>query len=204
MAKQVEGVYEKVVECAKVEFLEKGFKDASLRTIAQNAGTSTGSIYTRFSDKKGLFNAIVLPVVDDLKQWFWEAQEDFHKLPKDAQKQEVFTNSKDKIEVFVDYIYDNFHVFKLLISCSEGTEYERFIHDLVEIECEYTIKFIEATENDAFLSRRLTPELMHILNSSFFTGIFETVLHDMKREEAHIYVNQLKDFFQAGWREILK
>ena len=46
MARQIEGVYERVLECAKQEFLEKGYKDASLRGIAANAGTSTGSIYT--------------------------------------------------------------------------------------------------------------------------------------------------------------
>ena len=35
MAKQIEGVYENVLRCAKKEFLAKGFKDASLRTIAK-------------------------------------------------------------------------------------------------------------------------------------------------------------------------
>lgn len=41
MAKQKAGVYDKVLECAKEEFLSKGFLDASLRTIAQEAETST-------------------------------------------------------------------------------------------------------------------------------------------------------------------
>ena len=48
---QVAGVYEKILECAKKEFLEKGFEGASLRVIAQEAGTSTNSIYVRFKDK---------------------------------------------------------------------------------------------------------------------------------------------------------
>ena len=43
MAKQKPGVYDRVLECAKEEFLSKGFLDASLRTIAQEAGTSTRS-----------------------------------------------------------------------------------------------------------------------------------------------------------------
>lgn len=51
MARQIEGVYEAVLRCAEEEFLAKGYKDASLRTIAERAGTSTGSIYTRFGDK---------------------------------------------------------------------------------------------------------------------------------------------------------
>ena len=57
MAKQIEGVYENVLRCARQEFLEKGFALASLRDIAKAAGTSTGSIYTRFTDKAGLFRA---------------------------------------------------------------------------------------------------------------------------------------------------
>ena len=42
LAKQIEGVYEAILACAKREFLEKGYKDASLRTIAREANTSTG------------------------------------------------------------------------------------------------------------------------------------------------------------------
>ena len=51
MFKQVEGVSEKIIACSKKEFLEKGYTDASLRTIAAEAGTTTGSIYSRYGDK---------------------------------------------------------------------------------------------------------------------------------------------------------
>lgn len=34
MAKQIEGVYENIIACATKEFLNKGYADASLRTIA--------------------------------------------------------------------------------------------------------------------------------------------------------------------------
>lgn len=59
MAKQIEGVYERILVCAKKEFLQMGFAEASLRVIASEAQTTTGSIYTRFGDKQGLFEAIV-------------------------------------------------------------------------------------------------------------------------------------------------
>lgn len=65
MAKQIEGVYEKILECAKNEFLKNGYNDASLRTIAANADTSTQSIYVRFHNKEGLFTAIVEPVINN-------------------------------------------------------------------------------------------------------------------------------------------
>ena len=53
MASRIEGFDEKILSCAKEEFLEKGYTDASIRTIAQNAGVSTSTIYTRYSDKEG-------------------------------------------------------------------------------------------------------------------------------------------------------
>ena len=59
MASRIEGFDEAILSHAKKEFLEKGFAEASLRTIAQNAGVSTSTIYTRYSDKEGLFRFLV-------------------------------------------------------------------------------------------------------------------------------------------------
>ena len=43
MASRIEGFDEAILIHAKKEFLEKGFAEASLRTIAQNAGVSTST-----------------------------------------------------------------------------------------------------------------------------------------------------------------
>lgn len=52
MASRVEGFDEAILIHAKKEFLEKGFAEASLRTIAQNGRSETSTIYTRYSDKE--------------------------------------------------------------------------------------------------------------------------------------------------------
>ena len=44
MAKQKPGVYDRVLECAKEEFLSRGFLDASLRSIVFYYVTRTWSI----------------------------------------------------------------------------------------------------------------------------------------------------------------
>lgn len=89
MAKQIEGVYERILECAKKEFLEKGYTDASLRTIAAEAETSTNSIYVRFKDKEGLFAAIVEPVSEEFMSRCLDVQETFHSFDSDVQRREV-------------------------------------------------------------------------------------------------------------------
>lgn len=202
LKRQIEGVAEQILKYAEKEFLEKGFIDASLRDIAKNCNVSTSSIYTRFGDKAGLFDAVVSPVIEELNSWYILAQQEFHNLAPDIQVRDLFIYSADKITFFVDYIYDHFSVFKLLAAKSEGTKYSTFINDFVDSDVEYTVKYIEAIGSDVLSSGRITPELLHILSSSFYTGIFETVIHDMSREDAYIYVKKLRRFYICGWMDI--
>lgn len=55
MEKKTEDVAERIIRCAREEFLEKGFSKASLRNIASKADTTTGSIYSRFGGKEELY-----------------------------------------------------------------------------------------------------------------------------------------------------
>ena len=52
-------VRERLVDAAKKEFMHSGYQKASLRTIAQTAGVSTGSVYFFFGSKEELFHAVV-------------------------------------------------------------------------------------------------------------------------------------------------
>lgn len=49
----------------------------------------------------------------------------------------------------------------------------------------------------------LDEELIHMVCSAMFSGIFEIVAHDMDKEDARRRVHQLKDFFTGGWRRIM-
>lgn len=202
MAKQLEGVYEKVLESAKEEFLKKGFKDASLRVIAREAGTSTGSIYTRFHSKEGLFYAIVAPVVEDLRNWFQDVQEKFHQKNPNEQEKEMGEYSSRGAEEMVEYIYDHFAEFKLLLECSEGTEFSDFIEELVEIEVDYTFKFMECIGNGTMKNETISREFMHIVYSAYYSGIFEVIKHNMGREDGMRYTKQLREFYYAGFEKI--
>ena len=43
-----------------------------------------------------------------------------------------------------------------------------------------------------------------MITSAYFTAAFETVIHDMTREEAMIYIEELAVFFNSGWEGLLK
>lgn len=143
MAKQIEGVSEKIIAAAKQEFLEKGYVDASLRTIASAAGTSTNSIYVRFGDKEGLFSAIVEPVLNEMVERFLKIQERFHQMSPDEQAAQMPEYSDGGTAELVDCMYENLDEFRLLLDASYGTRFHNFVDELVRIEVEYTYKYME-------------------------------------------------------------
>ena len=202
MAKQIQGVYEAVLACAKKEFLEKGYKDASLRTIAQQANTSTGSIYTRFGDKEGLFCAIVEPAAMGLKQMFLEIQEAFHSFDEEVQRTEMGRYTSSRQMEMLDYIYDHFDTFRLLLDCAEGTQFARFVEELVEIEVDYTYKYMEVIGCESVKSGLVTEEFVHIVVTAYFNGVFEVVRHRMDKPSAVKYVRLLNRYHMQGFSTI--
>lgn len=207
MANRVEGVTEKLLECAMQEFLENGYNGASMRTIAENAGTTPRSIYTRYEDKEGLFCALVDAPAKELTDFFELHMRQYSQRPIEEQRElfhdEEFENEhKGYMQSIIDLMYDNYDAFKLLICCAEGTRYGSFIEDIAELDERYTLKYIEDTGNDVISSGRAGRLLIHQLCSSYMYGFFEVIRHDMSKEEAQVHTAQLQSFFSHGWDKL--
>ncbi len=207
MANRVEGVTEKLLECAMQEFLANGYNGASMRTIAENAGTTPRSIYTRYEDKEGLFCALVDDPAADLMDFFERHMQAYSQRPVEKQR-ELFHDEdfdlehKGYMQSIIDLMYDRFDAFKLLICCAEGTKYADFIEDIADLDEKYTLKYIEDTGNDVISSGRAGTRLIHLLCSSYMYGFFEVIRHDMTKDEAQKHIYQLQDFFSHGWDKL--
>ena len=199
MAKQIEGVSERILRCAKAEFLDKGYTDASLRNIAAAAETSTNSIYVRFKDKEGLFSAIVEPALSVMLERFLKIQEDFCRMDGAAQSKHMAEYADGGTLELVNYMYDHLDEFRLLLDASYGTRFHNFVDELVRIEVEYTYRYMEATGFSAHLSDTVTEKLLHIVTTSRFESIFEVIRHGMSREEAAKYIDLLSHYHRTGF-----
>lgn len=202
MARQIEGVAERIVDAAKREFLDKGYVDASLRTIAAEADTSTNSIYVRFGDKEGLFSAIVEPVLNEMTERFIRIQERFHLMTPEEQAERMPKYADGGTSELIDYMYEHLEEFRLLIDASYGTRFHNFVDELVRIEVEYTYKFMEAVGYSDKFGDAVTQKLLHIVTTSRFESIFEIIRHGMSREEATEYIELLSRYHRCGFIEI--
>lgn len=199
MSKQVKGVAEKIEACAKQEFLEKGYMDASLRTIAAEAGTTTGTIYSRYGGKEELFSAIVEPVAEEFIQMFENVQKEFQESEAETQMERMDDYTLDSMTQMVEYMYDHLEAFQLLVSNAYGTKFQNFVEHLVEIETEYTYIFMETLGIKFKSGKPMTKEFMHIMNKAFFESFFEVIRHNISKEEAMEYMQLLEKYHIASW-----
>ncbi|MBE5903184.1 MAG: TetR/AcrR family transcriptional regulator [Pseudobutyrivibrio sp.] len=200
MAIWVEEATENILKAAKAEFMECGFLNASLRTIAANAKTSPRSIYTRFSNKEELFDYFVKDYMQVFFRMFTDYLNGLSNKSREEQQDSRESASKHSLYEMTDYLYENFDAFYLLICCSEGTEFENFIEELASIEAKHTIKFINTISPK---SKEIDYDFIHFMSRAFFDGYFEIVRHRYDKNKAMEYIDKLIKFNEAGWSQFL-
>ena len=192
-----------ILNAGKKEFIEKGFKSASLRNIVKEAGVTTGAFYGYFSSKEALFASIVEPHATAIMGRFMKAQIEFADLPMEKQPEQMGVESEKCVNWMIDYMYEHYEEVKILICCNDGTSYESFIDRMVDVEVESTFKYIEVLKVLGKNVPLIDKELCHMITSGMFNGIFEILRHDMPKEQAKVFISQLREFNMAGWTKIM-
>lgn len=114
-----------IVEAAEEEFAAKGFQKASLRKIAEKAGTRISNIYNYFKNKEALYQYLV-------EDFFEQAQLIFLKISTDTKPLNPDETSPAKaVNPYVEALAPLMDKRALLlITASEGTRFSGFRNDL--------------------------------------------------------------------------
>ncbi|MDD3251659.1 MAG: helix-turn-helix domain containing protein [Lachnospiraceae bacterium] len=188
---------------AMQEFLEKGFKSASLRNIVKTAGVTTGAFYGYYNSKEALFEALVGGQYDYLMSCFCKAQQEFADLPPDKQPGNLSTTSGACMHDMLLYAYEHLSEFKLILCHSEGTRFAKLIDEMVEVETKGTHDYLAVLEKLGRSSPPIDERLEHILITGMFNTFFELIVHEMPLHEAEYYLKEMRAFYTAGWMEIM-
>ncbi len=197
------GTQERILAAAKAEFLEKGFKSASLRNIVKNAGVTTGALYGYYAGKEELFAAITGEVYDHLMSRYKAALRAFADLAPQEQLRHMGEAGRDCMEELLLYMYDHKTESRLILQCAQGTRCENLMDELVELELDATKKYREVLRGLGRSVPETDPRLEHILVTGMMNAYFEMVIHDMPLDDAMMYLQELNDFYTAGWQKIM-
>lgn len=194
--------HEKIIAAAFREFSERGFENASMRTIAAEVGLTVGALYRHFPGKEDMFAALVEPTVQELLQLFEQMRSEAMALLPKTEIREIWSEYGGDAELFMRFIYAHFREFKLLVCCSHGTKYESFAHDCAIMEEKSTRMFIDRGRKLGIQIEKVPDMELHLLVTANVSAVFEAVIHDFTEKEAMHYAKTLDVFFSAGWRKI--
>ncbi len=190
---------DRILACAKEEFLLKGYNHANIREIAKNAKVTTGAMYNHFSNKEMLFNTLVADVAAELLSLFKEA----HCETSPTFQLESYDSNKSMIDasdLVFEYMYNHLDEVKLIFFHSVGSGFENYIDKLIEIEEESSLKMLKGQN---FEFSRINLFFVHVMATSGINNMLEAISHNLSKREAFEYMDKVHRFYYAGVKEIL-
>ncbi len=194
---------ELILNAAKEEFLDSGFKSASLRNIVKKAGVTTGAFYGYFASKSELFKALVDEEYNYTMKTYRNALNAFESLPDEEKPSRMGDAGRNCMKEMIYYYDGHRDAFRLILQCSEGTKYSFMVEEMIELELEGTHKYYDVLKSLGKKVPNIDSRLEHILVTGMMNAYFEIMIHDMPLDDAVHYLEELNDFYTAGWVKIM-
>ena len=188
---------ERLIECAKREFLAKGFAKASLRNICAEAGLTTGAVYFLFKDKNGLLGAIVdepLQKIQELMLYHFSAeqQEDFSTYQQRDGDHDRFAQE------LIGIMYDNYDAMRILLDRSQGSAYESIVDRFIDTTDSYYIELAQHYA-DSVPGKRVNQYMLHWFSHVQIEAFVHLLTHESDRHKALQSIRTVIDFLVKGW-----
>lgn len=195
-------IYQRILLAARDEFIANGFRDASMRTIAREAGVTVSNIYNYFDNKDVLFRTILTPLLTAFNRMLEEHNGERH-MEEYANTADVYCNTmlNDLMQLTHAYRPE----LKLLFLQAGGSSLEHFKEDIVRSQSEvgrdflriFKTKYPQMNDDISPLFIRLSAMWWTIL----FTEIFANdTLNEQEIERAF---REYITFGSAGWKALM-
>ena len=199
MPKDKTASHARVLAAAREEFLEYGFEKASMRRIGERCSLTAAGLYRHCRDKEDLFDQIVSPCVEAVRIW-QEAHIARYEEALSGGSLPVWRDSW--IDMMRDLVYPSMEDYHLLLTCSQGTKYEHFLHDLTENAQKEMLDYLPVLQLSGLEIQPLGKKEMHLVMSAYVTALFEPVIHQYSQDEALRCLKAVESFFLPGWKTL--
>ena len=185
-----EETIEKIKQAALEEFYTNGYAKASLRTICNRAGVTTGAMYFSFENKEALFRAILQPLV-----------ESYEKMLARCMQMELEDSSEgaDVDVLLMQFILKHKKEAIVIMEKAQGSCYEGF-RDRIE-------QMMQQSFQTYYQSRLgTTPDmrLIKILAKQRLDSCLEIVKEDYDMEYSLYLVKQVGIYAEGGTDKLIE
>ena len=98
--------------------------------------------------KRRFFDALTDPYIEHIYQIYDRVVEDFEKLSAKEQTSNMSDTSGNGMDQMIDYIYEHYDNFRLLLKCGDSGKFETFIHNMVDREMRSSLEYVKKMKED--------------------------------------------------------
>ena len=157
-----EKTLQSIIEAAEQVFRDKGYNGSTVKDISDQAGISVGTIYIYFTDKKSIYDYLLLTYS--------------HYIRSEIAKRTANLNTRREIEregllVFLEIVRDKRHIYNIIWE-SLYIDPQKFVDYYMTFSKNYT-KGIEQAMEDGDMKKDLDPEVVAwmLMGVSNFLGL---------------------------------
>lgn len=180
----------KLLESARREFTQKGFLQAELKTICDNAGVTTGAVYKRYKGKEELFCALVKDTADILDGFIDSGTDIDLSVMTDEEICKTWLMDEKRMLAMFKMLWKVREDFVLLLDKSAGTLYENYGHEFALRMTDAYMHYYLEVKRRGLAESDISEDEMHVICTAFWTSVYEPFIHRMswRKIEEHCKV----------------
>ena len=186
-----------IIQAAYKEFLSCGFEKASLHKIAENAGVTTGAIYTRYRNKDALFVSLLQDFFKTMEEIFSPAADEYEQARKSARTEDIIRAINVEEGIYFRLLTEHYDDCTLFFSRSDGSSVEAVLKELMDRKTKQTIEFFSEVYGKA-----PNEDAIRLLMGSQFWYFRQLLNEHLEEDKMFACLRSILDFFNAGWRQL--
>lgn len=202
MQTKKEDIRKNILEVARKQFLQKGFKNTSMRKIAKEAGVVLSNIYNYYENKDEIFCEVLSGVLQAMDKVMDEHNS------SEYISIGIFTSDeymRIQIDMFVELINDYKEDFNLLLFKSAGSSLENFRNETIDTHTQTGIEYIALMKQKyPEINGEISEFFIHTMSSWWMSIISELVMHDLSHEALQKFIREYMEFGTAGWQKVMR
>lgn len=202
MQTQKDDIRRTILQVARAEFSEKGFKDTSMRTIAQKADVGLSNIYNYFRNKDEIFREILSPVL----LAFDKALEQHNHA--EYINLAVFSSEeylRKQVNMHLTLINDHKEDLRILFFRSSGSSLEDYQEELIERHTRTGMEYLGLMKQKyPEINADISPFFIHTMCAWFMSSIVELVMHDLSHAQMQQFIREYMEYSTAGWKRMMR
>lgn len=193
---EISSTQQQFLDIGKTEFLEHGFKGASLRQIVKQAGFTLGAFYGYYQSKEELFDALVKETADYIIVYIQGIYDEVKAYPPKERTEHMMECFSKRLPEAVDYLLEHREELQLLLMKAEGTRYENFSETMAAISEK------NVGENILWISRH--DMTFRLLIHAYYRMLIQVVLSGEDRENILKAMMDIQSFYYYGFQYFKK